>query len=172
MAKGILTDTAKIFEQCYNEYYSSLIGFARARLRENSDFSEDCVQEAYTVFYNRLQNGEEFEYPRAFLYRTLDNILKKQQSKIIAEEANTVSLDDPDNAVHIAAQDEVDYEKTIQLLEESLDQDETYFYTEKYVNEKKIEEIARDCGMSVGAVTMRLSRLRKKLKNLLQDLML
>lgn len=172
MARGILTDTAKIFEQCYNEYYKSLIGFARARLRENSDFSEDCVQEAYTVFYNRLQNGEEFRYPKAFLYRTLDNILKKQQSKIIAEEANTVSLDDPDNEVKVAVQDEVDYEKYIKLLEDSLDGDERYFYTEKYVNEKKIEEIARETGMSVGAVTMRLSRLRKKLRTVLQGLII
>lgn len=170
MAIGIVKDTAVIFEKCYKDYYQSLINFARARLRESSDFSEDCVQEAFTVFYNRLQKGEEFNNPRAFLYRTLDNIVKKQKTKIIADEMNTVSLDDPDNTMDIAVYDNIDCEKYIRILEDSLDEDEKYFYTAKYVYGKKIEQIAKDTNLSVGAVTMRLSRLRKKLKNLLDDL--
>ena len=164
----IASDT--IFEQCYKDYYHSLINFSRARLRERSDFCEDCVQEAFTVFYNRLQKGEEFEHPKAFLYRTLDNIVKKQKAKIVAEEMNTVSLDDPDNTVEIPVEDEADWEKYIKILENNLDEDEKFFYTEKYVNGKKIEQIANEIGLSVGAVTMRMSRLRKKLKNLLEDL--
>lgn len=170
MANGIVTDTAEIFRKCYDNYYKCLINFARARLRGNSDFTEDCVQEAFLVFYNKLQSGEEFENPRAFLYRTLDNIVKKQQTKISADEKNTLSIDDPNNTVSLKAEESIDYEKYIKVLEESLDDDEKYFYTEKYVREKKIDEIADECGLSVGAVTMRLSRLRKKLKRELQDL--
>ncbi len=171
MVIGSKTASELIFEKCYKEYYQSLINFARARLREGSDFCEDCVQETFTVFYNRLQTGEEFEHPRAFLYRTLDNIVKKQKAKIVTEEMNTVSLDDPDNTVEIAVEDEIDCEKYIKILEDSLDEDERLLYTEKYVNGKKIEQIADESGLSVGAVTMRLSRLRKKLKNLLEDLL-
>ena len=84
---------------------------------------------------------------------------------------NTVSLDDPDNRIEIAVEDETDCEKYIKILENSLDEDEKFLYTEKYVNGKKIEQIAIESGLSVGAVTMRLSRLRKKLKNLLEDLL-
>lgn len=171
MAVGSKTASVTIFEQCYKDYYQSLINFAHARLRESSDFSEDCVQEAFTVFYNRLQAGENFEYPKAFLYRTLDNIVKKQKAKIVAEEMNTVSLDDPDNTIDIAVQDEIDCEKYIRILEKSLDEDEKTLYTAKYVDGKKIEQIANETNLSVGAVTMRLSRLRKKLKNLLEDLL-
>ena len=170
MAVGSKTASARIFEQCYKDYYKSLINFARARLRESSDYSEDCVQEAFTVFYNRLQTGEEFEQPRAFLYKTLDNIIKRQRSKIMTDEMNTVSLDDPENTMEIAVYDSIDYEKYIKILEDSLDEDEKFIYTEKYVNDKKIEQIALENNLSVGAVTMRLSRLRKKLKLLLDDL--
>jgi len=170
MAVGSKTASVKIFEQCYKDYYPSLINFARARLRESSDFSEDCVQEAFTVFYNRLQSGEEFQYPRAFLYKTLENIIKRQKSKLMTDEMNTVSLDDPENTMEIAVYDSIDYEKYIKILEDSLDEDEKFIYTEKYVNDKKIEQIALENNLSVGAVTMRLSRLRKKLKNLLDDL--
>ena len=171
MVKGSKTASDTIFEQCYKDYYQSLINFAHARLRESSGFSEDCVQEAFTVFYNRLQSGEKFEYPKAFLYRTLDNIVKKQKTKVVTEEMNTVSFDDPDNTIEIAVTDEIDCEKYIKILENSLDEEEKFFYTEKYVNGKKIEQIAIETNLSVGAVTMRLSRLRKKLKNLLEDLL-
>lgn len=170
MAMGSKTASELVFEQCYKEYYQKLISFARARLRECSDYCEDCVQEAYTVFYNRLKNGEEFEFPQAFLYRTLDNIIKKQKAKIMTEQTNQISLDDPDNTMEIAVADEFDCEKYIKILEDSLDEEEKKLYTSKYVDGKKIEEIAKESGLSVGAVTMRLSRLRKKLKNLLDDL--
>ncbi len=170
MAIGNKKIPATIFEQCYKDYYESLINFARARLGEGGRFSEDCVQEAYMVFYNRLQSGEEFLYPRAFLYRTLDNIVKKQKAKIVAEESKTVSLDSPEGSVQIVAEDQIDCEEYIKILEDSLNDDERELYTAKYVYNKKIEEIANESGLSVGAVTMRLSRLRKKLKNLLEDL--
>lgn len=170
MAHGIKTDTAEIFKKCYDEYYRCLINFARARLRSDVNYTEDCVQEAFLVFYNRLQSGEEFENPRAFLYRTLDNIVKKQQTKISAEENSMLSIDDPDNTVSLKAEESIDYEKYIELLESTLDDDEKYFYTEKYIKEKKIDEISEECGLSAGAVTMRLSRLRKKLKKELDDL--
>ena len=172
MASGNKNIPVTIFEQCYKDYYESLINFARARLGEGGRFSEDCVQEAYMVFYNRLQSGEEFQYPRAFLYRTLDNIVKKQKAKIVAEESNTVSLDSPESSVQIAVEDNIDCEEYIRILEESLNDEEKELYTAKYVYNKKIEEIANENGLSVGAVTMRLSRLRKKLKNLLEDLIL
>ena len=170
MAIGSKNASVTIFEQCYKEYYQSLINFAHARLRESSDFCEDCVQEAFLVLYNCLQAGEEFEYPRAFLYKTLDNIIKKQKTKIMTDEINTVSLDDPENTIEIAVYESIDYEKYIKILEDSLDEDEKFIYTEKYVNEKKIEQIALENNLSVGAVTMRLSRLRKKQKSLLDDL--
>lgn len=172
MANGNKNIPVTIFEQCYKDYYESLINFARARLGESGRFSEDCVQEAYMVFYNRLQSGEEFQYPRAFLYRTLDNIVKKQKAKIVAEESNTVSLDSPESSAQIAVEDNIDCEEYIRLLEESLNDEEKELYTAKYVYNKKIEKIANENGLSVGAVTMRLSRLRKKLKNLLEDLIL
>lgn len=124
------------------------------------------------VFYGKLKSGVQFEHPRAFLYRTLDNIIKKQQSKISAEQKNTLSLDDPENVLELKAEENADYEKYIKQLEASLDGDERYFYTEKYVKEKKIEQIAKESGLSVGAVTMRLSRLRKKLKKELEDLLI
>lgn len=172
MAKGIEKDAVKIFRQCYDAYATSLINFACARLREKSDCSEDCVHEAFMVFYNRLKLGEHFEYPRAFLYRTLDQIIKKQQSKIFTEQKHTLSLDDPDIHIDLIAEEAIDYEKYIQLLEKKLNTEERLLYTEKYVNEKTIEQIAKESGLSVGAVTMRLSRLRKKLKKELEDLLI
>lgn len=172
MEPGIRTDTAKTFEKCYDDYYLRLLSFARARLGENGSFSEDCVQETFVVFYKRLVSGEQFEYPGAFLYRTLDNIIKKQNSKAFAEKKNTVYLDDPQNTVELKSEDCFDYEGFTELLEKSLDGRERLLYTEKYVYRKPIGVIAAETGLTVGAVTMRLSRLRQKLKKELENSML
>lgn len=172
MVHGIQPDTVKIFEQCYDDYFLRLLSFARARLRENSDCCEDCVQEAFEVFYKRLVSGEQFEYPCAFLYRTLENIIKKQNSKTFAEQKNTVSLDDSENVVELKSEDDVSYESCIEMLEKSLNDKEKLLYTEKYVYGKPIQVIADETGLTVGAVTMRLSRLRQKLKKELENLVL
>lgn len=172
MTDSIKTDTAALFEQLYNSHYQRLTAYATARLGEYREFSEDCVQEAFVVFHSKLQGGEEFGHPEAFLYRTVDNIVKKQRSKRFAEESAAVSLDDENNIIELKSEETVDYEKYIKQLEKRLTADEKRLYFAKYVQEKKIEEIAKEKGMTVAAVTMRLSRLRQKVKNELDDLII
>lgn len=170
MIDSIEKDTAKRFEQLYNVYYSRLVVYATARLGDYREFSEDCVQEAFVVFYNKLRDGETFEYPEAFLYRTVDNIVKKQRSKRFAEENMAVSLDDENNIIELKSDEDVDYEKYIRILEKKLTPDEKKLYYAKYVQEKKIEDIAKERDMTLAAVTMRLSRLRQKVKKELDDI--
>lgn len=158
------------FEQLYNSYYQRLVVYASARLGEYREFSEDCVQEAFVVLHSKLQDGETFEYPEAFLYRTVDNIVKKQRSKRFAEESMAVSLDDENNIIILKSDEAVDYEKYIKHLEKKLTADEKKLYFAKYVQEKKIEEIAKERDLTVAAVTMRLSRLRQKIKKELEEL--
>lgn len=172
MENSIVIDTADRFEQLYNAYYQRLTAYASARLGEYREFSEDCVQEAFVVFHGKLKSGEEFLHPEAFLYRTVDNIVKKQRSKRFAEESVAVSLDDENNVIELQSDDTVDYEKYIRLLEKKLTPEEKKLYFAKYVQEKKIEEIAKEKDMSVAAVTMRLSRLRQKVKKELDDLII
>ena len=100
------------------------------------------------------------------------NIVKKQRSKRFAEESVAVSLDDENNVIELQSDDTVDYEKYIRLLEKKLTPEEKKLYFAKYVQEKKIEEIAKEKDMSVAAVTMRLSRLRRKIKKELDDLII
>lgn len=172
MINSIGTDTAALFEQLYNSHYQRLVTYASARLGEYREFSEDCVQEAFVVFHSKLKSGEEFSHPEAFLYRTVDNIVKKQRSKRFAEESVAVSLDDENNVIELKSDDTVDYEKYIRLLEKRLTPEEKKLYFAKYVQEKKIEEIAKERDLSVAAVTMRLSRLRQKVKKELDDLII
>lgn len=172
MENSIKLDTAAYFEQLYNSYYQRLVAYASARLGDYREFSEDCVQEAFVVFHGKLQEGEEFSHPEAFLYRTVDNIVKKQRSKRFAEESLAVSLDDENNEVNLKSDEDIDFEKYIKLLEKKLTADEKKLYFAKYIQEKKIEEIAKEQDLTVAAVTMRLSRLRQKIKKELDDLII
>lgn len=172
MDNSIRCNTADVFEQLYNSCYQRLVSYASARLGDYRDFSEDCVQEAFVVFHGKLKDGENFQYPEAFLYRTVDNIVKKQRSKRFAEESMAVSIDDENNEIVLKSEENIDYEKYIRLLEKKLTPEEKKLYIAKYVQEKKIEEIAKEKDMTVAAVTMRLSRLRQKVKKELDEIII
>ena len=67
----------KTVSECYEKYFQSIYKYCRVRLGEFSQYAEDCVQDAFLVFYNKLRDGETVEQPRAFLYRTADNFVKR-----------------------------------------------------------------------------------------------
>ena len=83
-----------------------------------------------------------------------------------------MSMGSPDISTKITVSDEIDCEEYIKILEDSLNEDEKRIYMAKYVYSKKIEEIANEENLTIGAVTMRLCRLRKKLKTLLEDIII
>ena len=64
-----------LLQECYDQYRIRLFNYCLSRL-DSREAADDCVQETFIVFYNKLLDGEEFENPRAFLYRTADNRMR------------------------------------------------------------------------------------------------
>ena len=83
-----------LLQECYNQYRIRLFNYCLSRLNGSREAADDCVQETFIVFYNKLLDGEEFENPRAFLYRTADNFVKRQKQKDAVESKRSISLDD------------------------------------------------------------------------------
>lgn len=160
----------KILHDCYNEYRIKLFNYCLARLgaREAAD---DCVQEAFIVFYNRLLGGEKFENPRAFLYRTADNFVKRQKResaselrhRALLEEAENIGVTDDEYFSRIEL---IDYEECAKSLIELLSDEEKQLYELRYIRKTGVEEIAETLGISRPAASMRLMRLRNKVKDM------
>lgn len=162
-----------LLQECYNEYRIKLFNYCLSRL-DSREAADDCVQEAFIVFYNKLLDGEEFENPRAFLYRTADNFVKRQKQKDAVELKRSVPLDD---AAEVGVTDEylsrldlIDYEECAKILLNLLTDEEKQIYDLRYIQKIGVEDIAERLGISRPAASMRLMRLRNKIKDMVYDM--
>lgn len=160
-----------LLQECYNEYRVRLFNYCLSRLEGSREAADDCVQETFIVFYKKLLDGEEFENPRAFLYRTADNLVKRQKKKDASELRHNVSLE---SAADIGITDEeyterldlIDYEECAKILLNLLTEEEKRIYDLRYTQNISVEEIAEKLGVSRPAASMRLMRLRNKIKDM------
>ena len=160
-----------LLQECYGQYRIKLFNYCLSRLDGSREAADDCVQEAFIIFYDKLLEGEQFENPRAFLYRTADNFVKRQKQKVAEEQRRRVPLED---AADIGVADDeyaerlalIDYEECAKLLINLLTDEEKQIYDLRYVRRIGVEELAERLGISRPAASMRLMRLRNKIKDM------
>lgn len=163
-----------LLQQCYDAYRMKLFNYCLARLDGSREAADDCVQETFVVFYDKLLDGESFEAPRAFLYRTADNFVKRQKQKAASEAKRNVPLEEawsvssPDS-VYSERVNLIDYDECAQKLVSMLSDDEKEIYTLRYVEKTSVESMARMMGLSRPAMSMRLVRLRNKIKDMVYE---
>ena len=158
----------------YEQYGKRLTNYCYARLKENKNAADDCVQNAFLVFYRRLLTGEVFDNPKAFLYRTADNMCKKADEEAIRKTSKTVTLDNiadipaPENDPHAT---ERDYDEIRDILLQKLSEDEQRLYNMKYVENMPLTEIAEILRIKPSAAAKRTSRLRAKIHSLIEPVL-
>lgn len=160
-----------LLQECYDQYRIRLFNYCLSRLDGSREAADDCVQETFIVFYNKLLDGEEFENPRAFLYRTADNFVKRQKQKDAVELKRSIPLDD---AADIGITDDeyieklslIDYDECAKILLNLLTDEEKEIYDLRYVQKQGVEDLADKLGISRPAASMRLMRLRNKIKDM------
>ncbi len=160
-----------LLQECYNEYRIKLFNYCLSRLDGSREAADDCVQEAFIVFYNKLLNGEKFENPRAFLYRTTDIFVKRQKQQTASELKHQVPFE---AAADIGVTDDeysarldlIDYDECANILLDLLTNEEKRIYDLRYIQRIGVDEIAEKLGISRPAASMRLMRLRNKIKDM------
>ena len=68
------------FEEVYKAYSKSIFNFCMSRLSYNEDYSADCTQQTFLVYYEKLKSGMNIENSRAYLYRIAENYILKKYS--------------------------------------------------------------------------------------------
>lgn len=122
------------------------------------------------VYYKRVLSGEEIENTGAYLYKIADNLIKTQwrQDK---KANNIISLDDVAETLAINEvfdYGNIDYDSCAEKIIGILDEKEQYLYKLKYTDQKSIAEIAEELNISFDATAKRLSRLRQKVKEMVE----
>ena len=162
-------------QECYDKYRLKLFNYCLSRLNGSREAADDCVQETFIIFYNKLLEGNQFEDPKTFLYRTANNFVKRQKQKDARELQRQAPLE---SAEDIGITDEeyntrlnlIDYEELAKKLVCLLNEEEKRLYDLRYVQKIAIEEIGERIGISRPAVSMRLMRLRNKIKDMVYSI--
>lgn len=158
----------------YEQYGKAVEKYCRIRLGETADMTNDCVQEAFCVYYKRLLKGETFENSRAFLYRTANIMVCRAKEEYFKNAKRTKPLEDAENiAVFMqdAVPDELDYDVIKARLISKLSDGEQQLYQMKYVDGKSLKEIGKILDIAPAAVANRTSRLRTKIKGLVESVL-
>ncbi len=160
------------FNRIYKLYVESIYKFCLSKLSCNEEYAKDCTQDTFLIFYKRLKSGEEFEIPRAFLYRTANNFVKRKHEEIKKTLSNQTALEDgnillSDNMAKVEIN--VDFKLFQQRLNEILSEEEKLIYTKRFVEAQSIENIATELKISKHYCTVKISRLRKKIREQLGD---
>lgn len=159
-----------LLQECYDQYRIRLFNYCLSRLDGSREAADDCVQETFIVFYNKLLDGEEFENPIAFLYRTADNFVKRQKQKDAVELKRSLPLEDATEVgvtdEYLSRLDTIDYEECAKILLNLLTDEEKQIYDLRYIQKQGVEDISEQLGISRPAASMRLMRLRNKIKDM------
>ena len=155
------------FIKSYDEYADALFRFAYFRIRER-ELAKDLVQESYIRTWNYIASGKEIENLRAFLYRTLRNIIVDETRK-----KKTVSLDamqnegfDPsDNFRKAELEFRLDSKNIVDRLT-LLPEDDREIIIMRYINELGPKEIAEILDESENVVSVRINRALKKAREI------
>ena len=153
----------------YKEYKDFLYKYCTTHLRYDKNSADDCVQNAYLLYYKKLLSGETIKYPKAFLYKTVSIYVKKAEEQFLKNAKKQTPLADARN-LHAPEIDrlaaDLDYDVLKALLISELSAEEQELYNMKYVMGMTLKEIAEVLNTTPTAVANRTSRMRAKVKRL------
>ena len=72
--QGEKENISAFVSECYDKYHTAIYKFCLVRLGEMNEHADDCVQEVFLVFQNKLLEGIEILNPRAYLYKIADKV--------------------------------------------------------------------------------------------------
>lgn len=156
-------------QQAYGLYGNLLVKYCTVRLKEARSSVDDCVQNTFLIYYKKVLDGENIENPKAFLYRTADNMIKRTVAEYYTNAQRTTELENADD-IPVQEQfnnsNDLDYDYLKELLLSKLSPSEQLLYQQKYVDRLSLKEIGEYYKIAPAAVANRTSRLRTKIKSL------
>ncbi len=163
----------------WQEHEPYIRKFCTYKLQSHPDAIEDCMQEIFLALSHSLQNGTVIAYPKAWLTKVADNIIKDFYEKECTAVKRTVPYDVKKlERTEIFYPDEdltsLSEEQISQLKEEvflRLTDYEQKLLHDRYAEKKSFAEIAGEQNTNENNIRQRLYRLKKKVKEIIKQLL-
>jgi len=159
-------DLESKFVKVCEEYSDALFRYCYFKVSDR-ELAKDLVQEAYCKTWTTLGKGEEIENIRAFLYKVLNNLIIDQYRK-----KKPVSLDqmaekgfDPAWSDKEQMEDQIDGKMAIEMLQ-YIPESYQEVILMRYVEDMSLREISEIVGESENAVSVKVHRGIKKIKEM------
>lgn len=160
----------KSFESIFRMYYGDLCAYSN-KITEDSDKSQEVVQEVFIKFWEKNQKINISHSIKAYLFRAVHNTalnsLKKRKNEERFPEGMEIS-EEPNFDFSIIDDNEILKEKIYQAIEELPVQCKKIFILNK-IEELKYKEVAEKLDISVRTVETQVRRANMKLREILKD---
>lgn len=166
----MVTAELDLCEQLWNDYEKSIKNICSYKLSSYPSEIDDVVGDAYLALCNAVSSGREIKNSRAWLYSTVNNLIKAKYTELNRNKERFVPIENVEHELYYDYnfEDEIISDFTLEAIK-----DEIYFelndadreiLTCHYVNRQKLKDIALDWGVSEASVRQRHSRLKLKVK--------
>ncbi len=158
------------FLKIYEEFSDAIFRHCYFRV-SNQELAKDLTQETFTKTWEYISKGKKVENIKAFLYRVATNLIIDSFRK-----EKEISLDDLKEAGQVyndpvyedKFSKQVEAKDMLKILEE-LDSDDKEIVIMRHINELSPKEISEITGQSENAVSVRIHRAIKKLRELFNE---
>ncbi|ARC86284.1 RNA polymerase sigma factor, sigma-70 family protein [Clostridium argentinense CDC 2741] len=150
--------------------YGGLVkAIVKKHLYNLEQVQEECIDDVFLAVWNNIDqfSGEKTSLKNWIAviakYKTID--YKRKYLKLLQEEnIEAMALKSPLNADGCLMEKELSYE--VDVLLNNLKEEDKELFISYYIDDKEIEDIAKETGVKKSSIYNRLSRGRKKLKDI------
>ncbi|WMJ85573.1 RNA polymerase sigma factor [Anaerocolumna sp. MB42-C2] len=167
---------SEFFEELCNRHYSKIYNFCKKLLYGyNSDFAEECTQNTFLEARKQITKLKTHPNIEGWLYTTsrnqINSFLRKQhvirKYEVIFDEESFTSLAVLDNNIEKLFEEDINVEQLALDVLKSLSNQERDLYNAYYKKHLQIIDLSNKYNISTTAVTTRIYRLNKKIKNII-----
>ena len=158
-----MKDAKRLFiEELYNSYAKRIADWAYRHLGDY-ELAKDIVQDTFLIAVIKVEDLMRSDNPQRWLYVTARNLIGhaiREKKKKVASFANDFPTSQVNNGISLGLSE---------LFPQSFSTYDRQLLSMYYLERRSIKEIADLYGISLSACKMRLLRLRKELKNVLNS---
>lgn len=165
----------RICEQLWVTYEPKLRAFCRGKLKDYETDAEEALSETFLALCRKIELEGKIDYPQAWLYKVLKNIIAQKYRTINIDSEYRISLYEIyDMLIEPSPEEKLEKEefasRLSEILNNNLNETEKRTFIALFYEEKSIKEFAKTTNSNPDAVKQKRHRLKIKIFKFLKTI--